>query len=95
VLTGTFPLGPRGNGFNPVFDDRFEIPFEVVGGMLGLVFVRFMVTDRDDKCMGKYCASAAALNPGELGVICLIFSLFVLLIMGRVTLERIPPCTAV
>lgn len=56
-----------GNGFNPIFPEpAFALPFEVVGGMLDLVFVRFQVFDGDpdDTAMGRYCIPVGCLAPG-------------------------------
>ena len=59
----------RLNGFNPCFAKAsFEIPFEVLGGMLELVFARFCVFEGsgdEDETLGKFCISLGALQPGE------------------------------
>ena len=76
------PLSPRGgpktvsyrtnavknNGFNPVWEERLRIPFECVGDMLDLVFVRFVVRQEDrevEEPLGAYCASLGSLGRGE------------------------------
>jgi phosphatidylinositol phospholipase C delta len=57
----------KNNGFNPIWENQLALPFEVVGGMKELVFVRFAVKDAggegDD--VGVYCASLACLKEGE------------------------------
>lgn len=58
----------RNNGFNPVWEEHLRIPFELVGDMLDLVFVRFAVK-RDgadiDEPLAVYCASLGSLKMGE------------------------------
>jgi len=75
------PLSPRGgpktisyrtsavknNGFNPVWEERLRIPFECVGDMFDLVFVRFVVRQEDrevEEPLGAYCASLGSLGRG-------------------------------
>ena len=52
----------------PTDSSTFELPFEVIGSMLDLVFIRFAVQEGDgddDEQLGKYCISAAMLQPGK------------------------------
>jgi phosphatidylinositol phospholipase C, delta len=58
----------KNNGFNPVWEQSLSVPFDCVGGMLDLVFVRFIVRqeDKDDEePLAVYCTSLASLNQGE------------------------------
>ncbi|KAF8336862.1 uncharacterized protein EI90DRAFT_3043894 [Cantharellus anzutake] len=55
----------KDNGFNPVWKETMAIPFDCVGDMRELIFVRFQVKDEhghDD--LGVYCVSLASLLPG-------------------------------
>lgn len=57
----------KNNGFNPVWQENFRIPFETFGDMMDLVFVRFVVRQEDkgeDEALGVYCASLANLGRG-------------------------------
>lgn len=58
----------RNNGFNPVWDEHLSVPFDLVGDMLDLVFVRFAVK-RDgsdlEEPLAVYCASLGSLNMGK------------------------------
>ncbi|KAG5640769.1 hypothetical protein DXG03_007249 [Asterophora parasitica] len=57
----------KGNGFNPVWEERLKIPFDVVGEMRELVFVRFAVRsgEREDADpLAVYCASLGSLGMG-------------------------------
>lgn len=57
----------KNNGFNPVWEEKFRIPFSCVGGMKELIFVRFAVKqgDReDDEPLAIFCASLGSLQPG-------------------------------
>ncbi|KAJ7448275.1 1-phosphatidylinositol-4,5-bisphosphate phosphodiesterase 1 [Mycena galericulata] len=58
----------RNNGFNPVWEEKLEIPFSCVGEMMELVFVRFAVRQEgsrdDDEPLAVYCTSLACLQQG-------------------------------
>ncbi|KAJ2923083.1 hypothetical protein H1R20_g14012, partial [Candolleomyces eurysporus] len=58
----------KNNGFNPVWEEKLSIPFECVGDMMDLVFVRFVVRRQDDKegdePLAIYCASLGSLGRG-------------------------------
>jgi len=55
----------KGNGFNPVWQETMAIPFDCVGEMQELIFVRFQVKDEhDNRDLGVYCVSLASLLPG-------------------------------
>ncbi|KAG6876451.1 hypothetical protein C0993_002988, partial [Termitomyces sp. T159_Od127] len=76
--TGTSPTTPtparahtyrtgvvKGNGFNPVWEEKLRIPFECVGDMRDLVFVRFVVraSEKEDvEPLAVYCASLGSLG---------------------------------
>ncbi|KAF8625857.1 hypothetical protein AX17_006753 [Amanita inopinata Kibby_2008] len=57
----------KNNGFNPVWEETIRIPFECVGDMWDLVFVRFVVRqeDREDEdALAVYCVSLGSLAHG-------------------------------
>jgi len=57
----------HGNGFNPVFDSKFRIPFTVPPDMLDLAFLRLEVMVKfggDELSLGKYTVSLPVLMPG-------------------------------
>ena len=57
----------RNNGFNPVWEETLGLPFEVLGDMRELVFVRFAVReDGDDEreALAVHCVSLACLREG-------------------------------
>lgn len=57
----------RRNGFNPVWEEKLSIPFECVGDMFDLIFVKFMVGQEDkgsDQPLALYCASLGSLQQG-------------------------------
>ncbi|KAF6757913.1 phosphoinositide-specific phospholipase C [Ephemerocybe angulata] len=58
----------KNNGFNPVWEEKLTLPFECVGDMMDLVFVRFVVRRQDDKegdePLAVYCASLGSLGRG-------------------------------
>jgi phosphatidylinositol phospholipase C delta len=59
--------GVKNNGFNPVWEEALSLPFEVVGDMRELVFVRFAVRqDGDDERepLAVHCVSLACLREG-------------------------------
>ena len=58
----------KNNGFNPVWEQQLNIPFDVTGEMHDLVFVRFAVKQEglaDEQPLAVYCASLGSLNMGE------------------------------
>ena len=65
----TFRTGViKNNGFNPVWEQALCLPFDVVGDMRELVFVRFAVRQEDagasEEPLAVYCASLGSLNGG-------------------------------
>jgi phosphatidylinositol phospholipase C delta len=63
--------GVKNNGFNPVWEEALSLPFEVVGDMRELVFVRFAVRqDGDDERepLAVHCVSLACLREGTISV---------------------------
>ncbi|KAG7447803.1 PLC-like phosphodiesterase [Guyanagaster necrorhizus] len=57
----------KNNGFNPVWEERLSIPFECVGDMKELVFVRFAVKQggqEDGEPLAVFCASLGSLQLG-------------------------------
>ncbi|KAK7056256.1 hypothetical protein VNI00_002808 [Paramarasmius palmivorus] len=60
----------KNNGFNPVWQEELELPFDCVGGMTELIFVRFAVRqegdDDDDEPLAVYCAPLGSLKHGEM-----------------------------
>ena len=56
----------KNNGFNPVWEQALCLPFDLVGDMRELVFVRFAVRQEDggDEPLAVYCVSLGALNEG-------------------------------
>lgn len=58
----------KNNGFNPVWEEKLRIPFECVGDMMDLVFVRFVVRRQEDKDqeepLAVYCAPLGSLEHG-------------------------------
>lgn len=61
----------KNNGFNPIWEEKIRIPFECVGDMWDLVFVRFVVRQEDGKDdedpLAVYCVSLGSLGHGECG----------------------------
>ena len=59
----------KNNGFNPIWEEKIRIPFECVGDMWDLVFVRFVVRQEDGKDdedpLAVYCVSLGSLGHGE------------------------------
>lgn len=59
----------RNNGFNPIWDEKLTLPFDVFGeGMEDLIFVRFLVKDDNmdgDEFVGGYCTGLGSLEMGE------------------------------
>lgn len=59
----------RKNGFNPVWEEKLSIPFDCVGDMMDLIFVRFVVRQEDkdtEEPLAVYCASLGSLQLGML-----------------------------
>ncbi|RDX52458.1 1-phosphatidylinositol-4,5-bisphosphate phosphodiesterase 1 [Lentinus brumalis] len=57
----------KNNGFNPVWEQQICLPYDLVGDMKDLVFVRFSVKQEDkedDEPLAVYCASLGSLNVG-------------------------------
>ncbi|THU91529.1 PLC-like phosphodiesterase [Dendrothele bispora CBS 962.96] len=58
----------KNNGFNPVWQEELCLPFDCLGGMKELIFVRFAVRqakdDDDDEPLAVYCAPLGALEHG-------------------------------
>ncbi|KAI0786941.1 PLC-like phosphodiesterase [Abortiporus biennis] len=57
----------KNNGFNPVWEQSLSLPFDCVGDMKDLIFVRFAVKqeDKDDEePLAVYCCSLGSLNLG-------------------------------
>ncbi|KAI0332162.1 1-phosphatidylinositol-4,5-bisphosphate phosphodiesterase 1 [Cubamyces sp. BRFM 1775] len=57
----------KNNGFNPIWEQQICLPFDLVGDMKDLVFVRFSVKQEnkeDDEPLAVYCASLGSLNLG-------------------------------
>ncbi len=55
------------NGFNPLWNEKLQLPFDCVGEMLDLVFVRFVVKDEkmgEDDPLAIYCVSIGSLQRG-------------------------------
>jgi phosphatidylinositol phospholipase C delta len=59
----------KNNGFNPVWEERCSLPFDCVGDMADLVFVRFAIRDDgdddDDDPIAMFCCSLSSLRQGE------------------------------
>ncbi|KAF9052313.1 PLC-like phosphodiesterase [Hymenopellis radicata] len=57
----------KNNGFNPVWEEKLRIPFDCVGGMKELIFVRFVVRQggqEDEEPLAVFCASLGSLQHG-------------------------------
>ncbi|PFH48424.1 hypothetical protein AMATHDRAFT_65546 [Amanita thiersii Skay4041] len=57
----------KNNGFNPVWEEKVRIPFECVGDMWDLVFLRFVVRQEvreDEDPLAVYCVSLGSLGQG-------------------------------
>jgi phosphatidylinositol phospholipase C, delta len=60
----------KNNGFNPVWQQTVSIPFDCVGDMKDLIFVRFQVKDEyDGTYLAVYCISLGSLMPGTMSVV--------------------------
>ena len=57
----------KNNGFNPVWQETLRLPFECVGDMRDLVFVRFTIQrdgESDGEPIAVYCVSLGSLAMG-------------------------------
>jgi len=57
----------KNNGFNPVWEEALSIPFDCVGEMMDLIFVKFDVKEDDGEEHGPlavYCSSLGSLERG-------------------------------
>ncbi|KAL5514659.1 hypothetical protein ACEPAG_1975 [Sanghuangporus baumii] len=58
----------KNNGFNPVWEEPLSLPFDCVGEMLDLIFLRVAVrderTDASDEPLAVYCVSLGSLKQG-------------------------------
>ncbi len=64
----------KNNGFNPVWEEKLRIPFDCVGGMKELIFVRFVVRQggqEDEEPLAVFCASLGSLQHGMFLVMCI------------------------
>ena len=75
----------RNNGFNPVWDESFSLPFDCVGNMKDLVFVKFAVKEGgqdSDEPLAQYVTPLGCLRqgtfPSRCKTDCLIFGLQVI-----------------
>lgn len=72
----------KNNGFNPVWEEALSLPFDCVGDMRELVFVRFAVrqegADEDKEPLAVYGVSLGSLREGEF----LLFFFFGLQFLG-------------
>jgi phosphatidylinositol phospholipase C delta len=66
--TTSFRTGAvKNNGFNPVWQEMLSLPFDCVGDMMDLVFVRFAVKQEDKEDvepLAFYCSSLGCLEQG-------------------------------
>lgn len=69
----SFSTGPvKNNGFNPVWQEELCIPFDCVGGMMDLIFVKFAIKQEkkkmkeevDEDPIAIYCCSLGSLERG-------------------------------
>ena len=61
----------KNNGFNPVWEEALSLPFDCVGGMRELVFVRFAVREEGEderEPLAVHCVSLGSLQEGALVV---------------------------
>ncbi|KAL5478488.1 hypothetical protein ACEPAI_2672 [Sanghuangporus weigelae] len=58
----------KNNGFNPVWEEPLSLPFDCVGEMFDLIFLRVAVrderTDASDEPLAVYCVSLGSLKQG-------------------------------
>jgi phosphatidylinositol phospholipase C, delta len=58
----------KNNGFNPVWEEALSIPFDCVGEMKDLIFVKFDVKEDDGEehsPLAVYCSSLGSLEEGS------------------------------
>jgi len=58
----------KNNGFNPVWEEDLCLPFDCVGDMFDLIFVRFAVKQEekvDGEPLALYCTSLGSLERGR------------------------------
>jgi phosphatidylinositol phospholipase C delta len=58
----------KNNGFNPVWQENACLPFDCVGDMKDLIFVRFAVRTEggdEDQPLAVYCSNLGSLQSGE------------------------------
>jgi len=58
----------KNNGFNPVWQEPLSLPFDCVGGMLDLIFVRFTLRrdgEHDEEPIAVYCVNLGSLAMGQ------------------------------
>lgn len=61
----------KNNGFNPVWQEEFSLPFDCIGDMTDLIFVEFAIRqkgkdDDDDAPIAVYCTPLACLERGAI-----------------------------
>lgn len=57
----------KNNGFNPVWQEQMSIPFDCVGDMMDLIFVKLQVKDEyNDEEVAVFCAPLGGLRQGAL-----------------------------
>ena len=57
----------KNNGFNPMWNEKISLPYDCIGDMHDLVFVRFAVKEDDgddDDPLAVYCVSLGSLQQG-------------------------------
>lgn len=67
----------KNNGFNPVWEESFSLPFDCVGDMKDLVFVRFEVKQEnkdDDEPLALYVISLGSLLQGTSNLLLFLFA---------------------
>ena len=67
----------KNNGWNPVWEEKFSLPFDCVGSMLDLIFVRFAVKQEgeDEEKLGVYCTSLLSLASGTYPTVIILYSI--------------------
>ena len=58
----------KDNGFNPVWQEELRLPFECVGDMLGLVFVKVAIKHKGQDSaepLAIHCSSLGSLQIGQ------------------------------
>ena len=59
----------KNNGFNPVWEEALALPFDCVGEMTDIIFVKFEVKEEDGdehRPLAVYCSSLGSLQEGRL-----------------------------